>query len=223
MQHQGARQENGTGRFERVYQTVRDRIIQGAYQPNQRLTEMDLARDLGVSRPTVRMALIRLEQEGLVVTQPNRGASVRSVQISEALRTLRVREVLDGLAAALAAEAATPEELDEMTEIVARMEQLEGPEGLLEYSTLTTRLHALILQSARDESLERLIASLHFALVKYQYRTVLVPGRRPQALAEQRAIVCALRRRDVAAAEEAMREHVSHVRATLSSSATLLS
>ena len=86
---------------------IRDGILTGTYGPNQRLTEMDLSAELGVSRQTVGIALVRLEQEGLVVTQPNRGASVRSVSVAEALRALRVREALEGVAASLAAQFVT--------------------------------------------------------------------------------------------------------------------
>ena len=211
----------GTSRFDRAYQSLRDRIVQGTYQSDQRLTEMELSRDLGVSRPTIRMALVRLEREGLVVIQPNRGASVRSIGPAEAIRTLRIREVLDGLAASLAAEAAMPAELDEMAAIVEQMAQLQAPDEHREYSALTARLHALIMQAARDDLLERQLASLNYALVRFQYRAVLVPGRRDRSLAEHRAIVDALRKRDPVGAERAMRQHVSHVRMTLSKSVGL--
>jgi DNA-binding GntR family transcriptional regulator len=205
-----------TSRFDWAYQGLRDRIVQGVYLPEQRLTEMELSRDLGVSRPTIRMALVRLEREGLIVTQPNRGASVRSIGAAEAIRTLRVREVLDGLAAALAAESATSDELDQLAAIVQQMAAVQGPDQHLDYSALNGRLHALILQAARDEMLERQLSSLNYALVRFQYRTVLVPGRPAESLAEHRAIVEAIRQHDPAAAERAMRYHVSRVRATLS-------
>ena len=204
-----------TGRFGRAYRDLRDRIVQGVYRSDQRLTEMQLARDLGVSRPTIRMALVRLEREGLVVTRPNRGASVRSIGTLEAIRTLRIREVLDGLAAALAAEAATARELDEMVAIVEQMERLQESHEHREYSALTARLHALIVRAARDDLLERQLASLNDALVRHQFRTVLIPVRWDQSLAEHRAIVAALRNRDAVAAERAMRQHVSLVRAML--------
>src|SRR3954454_4487711 len=110
-----------TSRFDHAYQVLRDRIVQGVYLPEQRLTEMELARELGVSRPTIRMALVRLEREGLVVTQPKRGASVRSIGTAEAVRPPRIREVLAGLAAALAPESATPAEIDEMAAVVDAM------------------------------------------------------------------------------------------------------
>jgi DNA-binding GntR family transcriptional regulator len=209
-------------RFDRAYQALKQGIIDGAYQPNQRLTEMELSQVLGVSRPTARQALIRLEQEGLVVIQPNRGASVRSLTVPEALRTLRIREVLEGLAAVMAAEIATDDEIAEMAGIVAEMEQHVERNELLDYSRLNGRLHAAILRAARDETLYRMLSSLNHSLVRYQYRTILVPGRQDESLREHRAIVEAIQRRDAAAAEVAMRTHVSHVRETLSQAAQLL-
>ena len=209
-------------RLDRAYQALKQGIIDGTYQPNQRLTEMELSQVLGVSRPTARQALIRLEQEGLVVIQPNRGASVRSLSVPEALRTLRIREVLDGLAASLAAESATEDELAEMSAIIAAMEKHVAANEMLEYSRLNGRLHTTILRAARDESLYRMLASLNHALVRYQYRTILVPGRLDESLGEHKEIVLAVTSRDPVAAEQAVRKHVARVRETLSQSAQLL-
>ncbi|HLQ33008.1 MAG TPA: GntR family transcriptional regulator [Chloroflexota bacterium] len=209
-------------RFERAYRCLREAITSGTYRPNQRLTETELAGALGVSRPTVRAILIRLEQDGLVVIEPNRGASVRSFDLPEALRTLRLREVLEGLAASLAAELATPEELTAMSDVVDEMEHLVKAGDLLAYSSLNAKLHRTIVKSARDERIEKLLASLNYALIRYQYRTVLVPGRKDESLAEHREIVRRLQARDCHGVEQAMRKHISHVRATLEQSAELL-
>jgi DNA-binding GntR family transcriptional regulator len=214
--------ETESTRLDRAYRALKQGIIDGTYQPNQRLTEMELSQALGVSRPTARQALVRLEQEGLVVIQPNRGASVRSFTVPEALRTLRIREVLDGLAAAMAAELASDEELAEMAEIVAEMEKHVEANEMLDYSRLNGRLHTLILRAARDDTLYRMLASLNHALVRYQYRTILVPGRQSESLSEHKELVRAITARDPAAAELAMRTHVSHVRHTLSQAAQLL-
>jgi DNA-binding GntR family transcriptional regulator len=211
-----------SSRFERAYRCLRDSITDGTYRPNQRLTETELAGALGVSRPTVRAILVRLEQEGLVVLEPNRGASVRSFDVADAVRTLRLREVLEGLSAALAAELATPEELAAMSEVVGEMEALVEASDLLAYSSLNAKLHRTILNAARDEQLRKVLWSLHYALIRYQYRTVLVPGRKEDSLREHRDIVEHIRARDAAGAEAAMRRHVSHVRETLQASAELL-
>ena len=222
VREQPSDQEGESTRLDKAYQALKQGIIDGTYQPNQRLTEMELSQVLGVSRPTARQALIRLEQEGLVVIQPNRGASVRSLTVPEALRTLRIREVLDGLAASLAAELATEDELAEMSAIIAQMEQHVERNEMLDYSRLNGRLHTAILRAARDETLYRMLASLNHALVRYQYRTILVPGRQSQSLSEHKELVRAIKARDSAAAEQAMRTHVSHVRQTLSQAAQLL-
>lgn len=211
-----------SSRFERAYRCLRDSITDGTYRPNQRLTETELAGALGVSRPTVRAILVRLEQEGLVVIEPNRGASVRSFDIAEAVKTLRMREVLEGLSAALAAELATPDDLAVMTDVVAEMEEKIQAVDLLGYSSLNAKLHRTILNAAQDEQLKRVLWSLHYALIRYQYRTVLVPGRKDESLREHREIVDHIHARDAAGAEAAMRRHVSHVRETLQHSAELL-
>ena len=211
-----------SSRFEGAYRCLRAAITDGTYRPNQRLTETELAGALGVSRPTVRAILIRLEQEGLVVIEPNRGASVRSFDVAEALRTLRLREVLEGLTASLAAELATAEELAAMSQVVDQMAKLVEDGDLLAYSSLNAKLHRSVVQAARDERIEKLLASLNYALIRYQYRTVLVPGRKDESLREHRDIVARLQARDCQGAEEVMRRHVSHVRETLRQSAELL-
>jgi DNA-binding GntR family transcriptional regulator len=221
-QGQRAEATSDARRRDRAYVMIRDGILTGAYGPNQRLTEMDLSSELGVSRQTVGIALVRLEQEGLVVTQPNRGASVRSVNLAEALRALRVREALEGVAASLAAQFVTPADLAEMDAVLADMDARDNAEALMKYSRLNNRLHELILRAARDETVDRMLASLNYALVRYQFRTVLVPGRMAESVAEHQRIVEALRAHDPASAEHAARRHVARIREVLEQSAQLL-
>jgi len=210
-------------RRDRAYHAIRNGILAGTYGPNQRLTEMDLSTELGVSRQTVGIALVRLEQEGLVVAQPNRGASVRSVSVAEALRALRVREALEGVAASLAAEVVTTNELAAMDAVLAQMGSRRDSAALVEYSELNSKLHTLIVRAARDETVDRMLESLNYAVVRYQSRTVLVPGRLQHSLAEHAQIVEAVRAHDPAAAEYAARRHVARIRDVLAHSAQLLS
>jgi DNA-binding GntR family transcriptional regulator len=69
----------------------------------------------------------------------------------------------------------------------------------------------------------RMLASLNYALVRYQFRTVLVPGRMAESIAEHQRIVDALRAHDPASAEHAARRHVARIREVLEQSAALLS
>src|SRR6266498_3546889 len=104
--------EAGTrGQLEYAYQRLKDAIANGIYMPNQRLIEAEVTQALGVSRTTLRAALIRLHQEGLIEIEVNRGARVRAFGLDEAVEILLVREVLEGLAAVLAIEKATEDDL----------------------------------------------------------------------------------------------------------------
>ncbi len=87
---------------------LREAIVTGHFQPNERLVEADVARELGVGRSAVRTALARLENEGLVEHERHRGARVRLVGAKEAVEILETRAVLEGLAARHAALKAAP-------------------------------------------------------------------------------------------------------------------
>src|SRR5436190_15495764 len=90
------------GQLEYAYQRLEDAIMNGVYMPNQRLIEAEVTQALGVSRTTLRAALIRLHEGGLVEIEVNRGARVRAFSLDEAVQILLVREVLEGLAAVIA-------------------------------------------------------------------------------------------------------------------------
>src|SRR5580704_8686812 len=110
-------------RLEQAYQRLKQDIMSGAYSPNERLVEARLTRVLGVSRNTLRTVLVRLQRDGLVILEPNRGGRVRAFSLEEAHDLLRVREVLEGLTAALAATRATPEQHTRLGAVFAAMER----------------------------------------------------------------------------------------------------
>ncbi len=202
-------------RIEQVHEEIRAAIISGRYQPRERLTESDLAQTFGTSRQTVRAALIRLEEQGLVVLEPNRGASVRSFSVPDAIRIMRLRELLEGFAAALAAEKATNEELAELRGLVQKMRTCHDAGDLIGYSALNDPFHKLVVKAARDEQVENFVTSLNYVLVRFQFRSILVPGRADSSLHEHERIVECLVSRDGPGAEAAMRKHISHARTAL--------
>ena len=198
-----------------AFDRLRSQIVTGELMPNERLVETDLAAQLGVGRAAVRTFLTRLEQEGLVVREPNRGARVRMITDAEAVEITQTRMVLEALAAREAAGHATRDEVAEMRAILAEMgERLTAGELLL-YSDGNARLHSLILRASRHATAARLVSGLKAQTVRFQYRTVLVPGRPQHSYAEHTAIVDAIDTGDGDAAEAAMRLHLSHVTTTL--------
>lgn len=208
-------ESQGVSQSEAAYQRLRREIIEGLHAPQQRLVEAEVAQMLGISRATAHAVLIRLQEEGLVEIQPNRGARVRAFSVDEATLILQVREVLEGLAAALAAEKATPAQIESLRAILAEMEEAVGGGDLVRYSSLNGQFHRAVLDIAAHAYVSRILATLRYPLVRYQFRTVLAPGRARQSLAEHHEIVRCIEQHDVAAAEVAGRRHVAQVRSTL--------
>ncbi len=197
------------------YETLRQEIVSGRLLPNERLVEADLVARLDARRTSVRAALARLAHEGLVEHERNRGAKVRRVDEREAVEILETRAALEGLIARKAAENATPDDVRELRAILDTMRGLLDRGDLLGSSQPNVELHALILQLARHTTVSRVVSTLNSQLVRFQYRTILQPGRPEQSFAEHVAIVDAIADGDADAAEAAMRQHLSGVTETL--------
>ena len=92
-----------------VFENLREAILEGKLEPGQRLMEVQLAEQLGVSRTPVREAIRKLELEGLVVMLPRKGAYVADVSLKDIIDVLDIRSPVEGLAAYLAADRITEE------------------------------------------------------------------------------------------------------------------
>lgn len=190
---------------------LREAIVTGRFQPSERLIEVDVARELGVGRSAVRTALARLEHEGLVEHERNRGARVRLVTAQEAVEILETRAVLEGVAARQAALNAAPNDIADLERILDGMRRRLDAGDLLGTSDENAVLHGRIVEISRHGTVARLIATLKSQLVRFQYRTILLPGRSEHSFGEHLAIVRAIGAGDSRAAEDAMRTHLSHV------------
>jgi DNA-binding GntR family transcriptional regulator len=199
---------------------LRKAIVTGRFQPSERLVETEVARELGVGRSAVRTALARLEHEGLVEHERHRGARVRLISAREAVEILEVRAVLEGLAARHAAAKATPRDVDALRAILGEMRRRLDAGDLLGTSDHNALLHGRILEISAHATVARLIATLKYQLVRFQYRTILLPGRSEHSFREHSGIVQAIGAADPDGAERAMRTHLSHVAEALRGDAT---
>jgi len=102
-----------------AYEQIRARILNGDIRPGDRLREVELADDLGLSRTPVREAIRRLEQDGIVEHAAHKGAVVRSLDQSSITELYTIREVLEGTAARLAAQHANDAEIDALEAVLA--------------------------------------------------------------------------------------------------------
>src|SRR5579871_5727187 len=106
---------------EDIVDRLREAIYSGQLAPNERLREEVLASFLGLSRGPVREALAQLEREGLVIRQPNRGATVARLSIEDLEEVYSLRLALEQLAIQEAISKGEPSYFDEMQKVVDEM------------------------------------------------------------------------------------------------------
>jgi DNA-binding GntR family transcriptional regulator len=196
---------------EDCYLRLREAITREEFLPNERLIEMDLVQSLGAGRAAIRTALARLEHEGLVERERYRGARVRLISQAEAIEILEARAALESLAARYAAVKATLAESYALFGLLAEQRHCIDAGDLVASSDVNARLHRMLLSIANHATATRLLDLLKPQQVRFQYRTILVPGRPEHSHQEHCAIVEAVARHDPDAAEAAMRHHLSQV------------
>jgi DNA-binding GntR family transcriptional regulator len=198
-----------------TYERLRDAIVQGKLHPNERLVEADLTAMLGSSRAAVRTALVRLEQEGVVEHERNRGAKVRVVEEAEAVEIYEARNALESFAAGRAAALATDADKHHLQRLIEEITGHLERSDLRAASDANSRLHAAVIAVARQATVSRLVASLNVHLVRFQFRTILHADRPAHSLQEHGAIVKAIVANDEDAAATAMRLHLQNVTESL--------
>jgi len=196
---------------------LRQAILNGDYAPGQRLVEEDLAALLGVTRASLRAALLDLTAEGLVERVPNRGARVRVVTIDEAVAITECRMVLEALCAVKAAEHVTDAEAAELRRLGERMATAVASADSPAYSRLNHEVHRRVREISGQHVAVGLLERLNAQLVRYQFQIALRPGRPECSLGEHLAIIDAVAGRRPVDAETATRRHLESVIAALRS------
>ncbi|MDQ1050228.1 GntR family transcriptional regulator [Streptomyces sp. V4I2] len=206
-----ARPSTGEQAKQHAFAQLRQAILHGDMAPAQRLVENELAEQFGVTRASIRAALIDLESQGLVERIRNRGSRVRVVSVEEAVAITECRMVLEGLCAAKAAVAASDEQLAELTDLGTAMTKAVADGEPVTYSDLNHELHTRIQEFSGQQTALELLERLNAQLVRHRFQLALRPGRPQESLHEHLAMIEAIRARDPQAAETAVRAHLTSV------------
>lgn len=193
---------------ELVFEALREAIINGKLKPGERLMEIQLADDLGVSRTPVREAIRKLELEGFVVMIPRKGAYVADISLKEIADVFEIRGALEGLAAELAAERATEDEIEQMERFLVELAEMIEGKVLDRIVEIDTRFHETLYSSSRNERLSQILNLLREQIQRFRTRTMTHPARMKVALEEHRGMVEALATRDGELARRLAQEHI---------------
>ena len=217
-----------TSQTVRTQLRLRELIVGGELKPGSRIAELTLVERLGASRTPIRMALVRLEEEGLLEALPNGGFAVKDFSEADIHDAIEVRGTLEGLAARLAAERGIgPVLLADARDCLARIDELLAPRELTEdsfsgYVEQNGRFHSLLAEMCGSDVVRRQLERAKTLPFASPNGFVMAQATGPDArdilvVAQQQhvGVIDAIVQREGARAEALMREHARIARHNL--------
>ena len=191
-----------------VFNTLREAILKGELKPGERLMELQLAAKLGVSRTPIREAIRMLEQEGLAVTIPRKGAEVAKMTEKDMKDVLQVREALDELAATIACERISQEEMDNLKHTMRAFEEYTKTDDVKKIAEADVQFHDIIYQATGNPKLVNMVNNLREQMYRYRVEYLKDEKNYPTLVKEHSEIVDGLSRKDKKKVTDAMHNHV---------------
>lgn len=200
---------------EDVAARLRDRIFAGELAPGQFLDEVQLAEQLEISRTPLREALKVLTAEGLVRHEPRRGCFVNEVTEKDLDEIFPVIALLEGRCAYEAAQHASDADLAALETLHDKLSRHAKARRINDYYAANFAIHEAIITLAGNRWLQQVITDLRKIVKLARLQQLHAPGRLEQSLSEHLAVFAALKARDAAGAEAAMRTHLTRQREAL--------
>lgn len=192
-----------------IFDKIREDILNGRYTSGDKLVEIKLADELGVSRTPVREALKQLELDGLVDNIPNRGVVVKGITQEDIDDILTIRLCIEGLVGQWAATRITDEEIKELDEIYDLMEFYSIKEDVDKIFELNTKFHETLYKATKSRYLEGVLKDFQLFIKSARSSSLKTEGRMKLALKEHKEILDALKAHDEVTARSALTRHIT--------------
>ncbi len=193
-----------------VFNTLREAILRGDLVPGERLMELQLAAKLGVSRTPIREAIRMLEQEGLAITIPRKGAIVAGMTEKDMQDVLEIREALEELSVQVACDKITEEEVARLRENMENFEDSLKSGDLKRMAEADVEFHDVIYQATDNLKLINMLNNLREQMYRYRVEYLKNPSNHEQLLREHEAIYRGIMEKDKDAVTEMIRKHISN-------------
>ena len=191
-----------------VFQTLRGAILKGDLKPGERLMELQLASKLGVSRTPIREAIRMLEQEGLAVTIPRKGAEVAKMTEKDMEDVLEIRLSLEGLAVRLSCEKITPAALQELKVAMEDFEAKTRSGQFVEMAKADVKFHEILYKASNNPKLQQLLNNLREQMYRYRVEYLKDDSIYPRLIEEHQKMYDALKSKDSKLAESYVERHL---------------
>jgi DNA-binding GntR family transcriptional regulator len=191
-----------------VFEILKDAILKGKLEPKERLMEIKLADQLGVSRTPVREAIRKLELEGLVVMEPRKGAYVSDISFKDIIDTLEVREALETFAVKLAIEKNSVEDLNQIEDLNKSFKEAYENKDVKKMVEYDTKFHFEVLKLSENNKLISFMEELNEIMQRFRL-IFFNETYNPEVIAkEHEEVFKALKTKDAKKAQEAMKKHL---------------
>ncbi len=194
---------------ETVFHTLRDAILKGELRPGERLMEVHLAQQLGVSRTPVREAIRKLEKEGLAVINPRRGAEVAKMTEKDLDDVLQVRTALESLAFTMASDHIDEKGLADLKEAMLEFEKAVQGDDVKLMVEKDEDFHNVIYTATGNPKLLVLITNIREQMYRYRFEYLMDRNSYPRLVEEHREIYECLEKHDTIRGENAIQLHIS--------------
>lgn len=175
-----------------VFEAMREAIVSGRLAPGERLVEIKLADEMGVSRTPVREAIRKLELEGFVIMMQRKGAYVAGLSPKEIRDVFEIRSTLESLAARLAAERIKEPQLELLKKQLGVLEEMIKTHEIEAVVKADIVFHDILFSASGNARLVSMLSNLREQIHRYRSMSLSYPGRMSIALGEHRAIVNAI-------------------------------
>ncbi len=191
-----------------VFRQLRMKILHGELKPGERLMEVSLSEKLGVSRTPVREAIRMLEQEGLAVILPRRGAHVASIENKQLEDMLEVRRTLETFTVNLACSRITKAQVDELRDINAKFAEAIETGDPVTIADTDFQFHGNIALASGNKKIVEILTHLREQLFRYKYEYLKNADNPRHLIEEHEAILQAFEMGENDKAVEIIRLHV---------------
>jgi len=195
----------------RVFETLRQAIVQLQFRPGNPLSEAEIARQLGVSRQPVREAFIKLGEVGLVEIRPQRGTFVRLISLREVKNVRFLREAIEVAIVRKAAGDATDRDFASLRKLIEEQKATAREGDNVAFLRFDEAFHQAIARSADCEDAWRVIEGLKTQMDRVRYLSLPQATPLDVIIGQHERIVEGMERRSLEQAEAAMREHLSEI------------
>lgn len=196
---------------EDVFNQLRQKILSQEFKPGEKLTEKDLASQLGISRTPVREALHKLELEGLVEIYPRRFCLVKGVTLECIHEIHLIRSQLEPVAAYYAVDNLTDDDLDDLFILLQKASSFATSNNIDELVKTNNEFHRKINEASNLPRIIAILENMNDYIEFFRYSFMSRPELAKRTIKEHERILSALQARDKEAVKKLVSTHLEGI------------